>query len=537
MSKLSIQNQMRRMAGLPVDYVAEAAKDRAEKEALAITESKKSIITEARTVPGRKSEVAKKTPENMRDAVEQAEKALDHVEEAIKCLERIPALDFDGVVPHMINELEDVLTDDDDGVSLTSCVNKIQTTYRKWRRTENATDKVEADIDDTVKAHEEEEEFQRRACDMKNILHIGHDASPKMTKKGSTIQGWVSDLASDGEEEVTIEFDYKPAQEEEEESAGCEIFAVSTEDGRDIDPDTLEKDDVEKEILAAIQSSEGLNEGKAEKDYDGDGEIESDEEEYKGSREKAAKKAKKDEVKEDHFKVGQVVTDAKTDKKYEIVSIDNEGEGKKEVYKTKCKKSGKKKDFSPKQLKESMHFYNTSNYSDWEDDVSDPVNVADGSSNGDKVWDVPANPENDRDESPHQLADPMSAGTSPQDQSVGDEAPLKVPANIKKALQDEINQARAEAEKLDVYNKDAKVFYHDLANAFEDLLNHLKGETVGDIKKAQIYMTSLMGPMLHKVPATVVNFIARGGKNRSLKDYYKPVDSKYPITGPRDVLS
>ena len=32
-------------------------------------------------------------------------------------------------------------------------------------------------------------------------------------------------------------------------------------------------------------------------------------------------------------------------------------------------------------------------------------------------------------------------------------------------------------------------------------------------------------------------FIANGGKARSLKDYMTKVDSKYPITGPRNALN
>ena len=125
------------------------------------------------------------------------------------------------------------------------------------------------------------------------------------------------------------------------------------------------------------------------------------------------------------------------------------------------------------------------------------------------------------------------------DQSAGGDHDEKVtvPADLKKQLKDQADEARREGKKLNVSNREASYFYDDLAQAFDDLRTHLEGGTVYDLKQAQIFMTSLMGPMLHKIPADVVNFIARGGKPRSLKGYMQKVDAKYPITGPRNALN
>lgn len=131
----------------------------------------------------------------------------------------------------------------------------------------------------------------------------------------------------------------------------------------------------------------------------------------------------------------------------------------------------------------------------------------------------------DKNESPNQLDHLEPSPTDDHDKKV------TVPAALKTALRDQAAQARKEAKELGVADRDAKWFYENLAKMFEELLGHLEGGTVLDIKKAQIFMTSLMGPMLHKIPAEVVSFVAKGGADRTLKDYMKPVDKKYPVTG------
>lgn len=184
-------------------------------------------------------------------------------------------------------------------------------------------------------------------------------------------------------------------------------------------------------------------------------------------------------------------------------------------------------------LDESMMYYNDMN-KDFEDDPSKPINVSDGSSNSEQVWDEPMDPKNTKDESPEQLR--TGDEQSEQDQSDGldIEADMKIPAGIKSQLTAAIKDAKAESDKMSVSNKDASYFYNDLARAFQDLKDHLDKGTRYDFKLAQTYAQSLMGPMIHKLPTDVWKFLTNGGATRSLKDYMKPV--KDPITGPRNTI-
>ena len=128
----------------------------------------------------------------------------------------------------------------------------------------------------------------------------------------------------------------------------------------------------------------------------------------------------------------------------------------------------------------------------------------------------------DKDESPQEA--PGDLGQAATDAHNYDaEKKIAVPTKITALLKAEIKQAEATAEKMNYSNRDAAYFHKDLAAMFQDLLNHMEGGTVHDIKQAQIFMTSLMGPMLHKIPADVVNYLARGGESASLKSYMKKV--------------
>ena len=174
MSKLSLHNQLRRLAGLSVDYTLESTIQRGIENAEA--------LTEARTVPTRRHEIAKKTSENMKKCVDQAEKALDHIEEAIACLERIPAIGFDGAVPHMIAGLGAILNDDADGCSMISTVTKIQKAYRSFRREEGMANNAAQEAEEVMIAHQEEEEVQAKLKQMRPILHI----------QGMPADGWAA---------------------------------------------------------------------------------------------------------------------------------------------------------------------------------------------------------------------------------------------------------------------------------------------------------------------------------------------------------
>ena len=65
------------------------------------------------------------------------------------------------------------------------------------------------------------------------------------------------------------------------------------EDGNSLNPVDIEKREREEDDLAGAPNKKGKK--KAKKDFDGDGELESPEDEYKGSKDKAIKKAMKKE--------------------------------------------------------------------------------------------------------------------------------------------------------------------------------------------------------------------------------------------------
>ncbi len=276
----------------------------------------------------------------------------------------------------------------------------------------------------------------------------------------------------------------------------------------------------------------------ADKDYDGDGKIESPEAEFKGSRSKAINKAIR---RANQHEEEEVKESEDFEPKTNICPDCMEQGGPPDPDCERCGGEG--------EIFESMHTFKVQNYDSWEDDEEEATNVA---GDAKKVKAIPDEeqvkagkndpkttdaPEGDKDESPTQLK--ALDTPSQQDQSGGGDLDRKVtvPANIKSALKSQADEARREAKKLNVSNREASYFYDDLAQAFDDLRGHLEGGTVYDLKQAQIFMTSLMGPMLHKIPAEVVKFIANGGKSRSLKDYMTKVDAKYPITGPRNSIS
>ena len=185
-------------------------------------------------------------------------------------------------------------------------------------------------------------------------------------------------------------------------------------------------------------------------------------------------------------------------------------------------------------IEEAMHYYDVQYDGSHTANGDKPINVVDGSSNDEQVMD---SIEPTKNESPNQLKTMDQQDNSKQDKSGDDlNSEIKVPNGIKQSLKTEIEKARKEATRLDTRDKDASYFYKDLAKAFEDLLGHIEKGTRYDIKQAQIFAQTLMGPMLHKIPTDVWKYLTNGGETRSLKSYMTDVSKKYPITGPRNTL-
>lgn len=122
----------------------------------------------------------------------------------------------------------------------------------------------------------------------------------------------------------------------------------------------------------------------------------------------------------------------------------------------------------------------------------------------------------DRDESPDKLAI--------ADPNAKDKVP--VPGNIKTALQTEINQLREEADKVHVRDPYGSDFYRNTADAFDNLLGHLKEGTRRSIQLAQIDLNRVMSPMIERIPSEVYMFIVRGGKPAALTELFKEVKVK-----------
>jgi len=192
-------------------------------------------------------------------------------------------------------------------------------------------------------------------------------------------------------------------------------------------------------------------------------------------------------------------------------------------------------DITDGKLAEAMHYYGVQ-YDGYEEDKDKPINVVDGSSNDEQVWDKEE--ETEKEEGPNQLKTMDQQDNSEQDKSGNDLSnKVKVTASVKSALSKEISKAESEMKRLDSRDKDAAAFYKDLANAFSDLLGHLEKGTVYDLKQAQVFAQTLMGPMLHKIPTNVWKFLTNGGETRSLKSFMKEVKG-FPTagSGPRNTL-
>ncbi len=192
-------------------------------------------------------------------------------------------------------------------------------------------------------------------------------------------------------------------------------------------------------------------------------------------------------------------------------------------------------ELSNKTLEEAMHYYNV-NYPGWEDSER-PVNVSNGSANDEQVMDSMPDP---KTEGPEQTRTMDQQDNSPQDKSGDDlsndiKIPKYVSKELKAAIADFRKEESAESRRNKGFAKDAEYLYRDSARAFEELLDLLNGNLY-DFKKAQVKATSLMGPMLHKIPNKVWKFITNGGENQSLKSYMTDVPKEYPILGPRNTL-
>lgn len=182
-------------------------------------------------------------------------------------------------------------------------------------------------------------------------------------------------------------------------------------------------------------------------------------------------------LEEQMFKKNQEVEDVKTGYCYKIIKPVGQDDSDDVVYEIVCPKTGEisKKSASSlrakqKEVKEAMDVLNVKN---------------------------------------DEKQDKTPAVVTPQPQKT------KVPAFIKKDLSDAIKHFKDESSRLKIHDEANALFQEQIADALErieDLIHN-------DIKQAQIFITTLMGPILHKIPSSVCKFIYSGGDN-SLKTFF-----------------
>lgn len=90
-------NKLRLQAGIPMDLTLETTQPTAKP------------ISEARETPKMRSELAGKDKKSLKGQERGVKRAMEHIKQAISTLEKIPATDYRGEIPHFIGELEDLL--------------------------------------------------------------------------------------------------------------------------------------------------------------------------------------------------------------------------------------------------------------------------------------------------------------------------------------------------------------------------------------------------------------------------------------------
>ena len=263
--------------------------------------------------------------------------------------------------------------------------------------------------------------------------------------------------------------------------------------------------------------AELLHEKKAAKDYDGDGEVESSEDEHKGVVDKAIKKSKKKSKGKTKMKEGKkAAKDYDGDGKVESSEDEHKG-----VVDKAIKKSKKKS-----KVKEA-HYHTDDNYPlSHHEDPSDAINTA---TDYDTVFDQNDKVGDDQKEEDFELTN--------------DETKVSVPSRILTALKDRIAELKAEGEKAKPRDFERAGYYEDTTEAFQTVYDLLNDKTVEGFKRAQIYSQRMMNVQRALFPDEVWKFIVDGGSKRSLKSYMSPVDTKFPVSGeplgivPIDVLN
>jgi len=170
-----------------------------------------------------------------------------------------------------------------------------------------------------------------------------------------------------------------------------------------------------------------------------------------------------------------------------------------------------------RKVKESTHNYAPGNKKSHKDVQSDPINIV---GQGEKQWANSLDPKEVKNEYTLQRDNRGEQSMTEENEKV------KVPNTLKSGLKTAIKAFKEDAAKqgnTHTARENAQMMM-DTAEAFQQILDYLNEASVMDIKHAQIFAQTLMGPMLHKLPDGVWDFLSHGGQKRSLKDYMIKVD-------------
>ncbi len=184
---------------------------------------------------------------------------------------------------------------------------------------------------------------------------------------------------------------------------------------------------------------------------------------------------------------------------------------------TAARKAGATQKELQKAMKESTHNYAPGNKVSHKDVQSDPINVV---GQGEKQWANSLDPKMVKNEYT------LQRDNRGEESMTEENSKVKVPSNLKSALKTAIKEFKEDAARqgnTHTARENAQMMM-DTAEAFQTILDHLEEATVMDVKHAQIFAQSLMGPMLHKLPDGVWDFLSNGGQKRSLKDYMIKVE-------------
>jgi hypothetical protein len=494
------RNKIRMLAGLTIDPSLET---RAEYEKLA----------EAREVPRRRADLKPRNEKTLKAQVTGIRKAIAHLENAVKALESIPAIDFGGDVPHYIREIEELLSTDGGEAGLKQLL-------KAWEAEIATTQPTDESV---VESHFKRGEMikDKDGYDWKVLGWTGSGDNevyelecPRSGKKSKKKYSELKKL----DEMVSYEDENDPAADVH----GVEPTAKREERLQSFKSDLNQGDRVlydngiwvvhiadAKADLVGIVPAGMAHATKEEKDH-------------------AMQQVKREKLRKPSEEECEVMMSESVRRPTSVT--DFEGKGQKDLGGTrkellakyaktkdakdaeKARKAGATQKELQAALKESTLNYTKSNALSYEDNETDPANIVAQDS---KSWANSLNPEYVKNEYTNQL-------DQRGDQSMDDYVnKVKVPNKVKQALKDAIAEFERDAEKLGSGHtaSETKELYTNTAAAFNQILDMLNSGSIQDVKRAQVFATSLMGPMLHKLPDVVWDFISNGGQKRSLKDY------------------